>query len=55
LQADPRGPRTSSCGPRAYEGRARAGLWAHYPDPPRIFSAGLRAGPVSQALIAIPN
>jgi len=43
-----------ACGPRAYTGRVRAGLWAHYPDPPRVFSAGLRAEPAGQALIAIP-
>jgi len=55
LQAGPRGPRASPCGPRAYAGQARAGLRAQYPSPPRIFSAGLRAGPAGQALIATPT
>ena len=55
LRAGPRGPRASPCGPRAYAGRACAGLRAQYPGPSRIFSAGLRAGPAGQALIATPN
>jgi len=55
LRAGPRGPRASPCGPRAYAGRARAGLRAQYPGPPRVFFAGLRAGPAGQALIAIPS
>jgi len=37
-----------ACGLRAYAGRVRAGLRAHYPSPPRVFYAG-------RALIAIPN
>jgi len=36
-------------------GLARAGLQAHYLGPPRVFSAGLRAGLTSQTLIAIPT
>jgi len=42
LRAGPRRLRASPCGPQAYAGQARAGLRAHYPGPPRIFSAGLR-------------
>jgi len=48
LRAGPRGP-------RAYAGRARTGLRAHYPGPPRVFYAGLQAEPAGQALIAIPR
>ena len=33
----------------------REPMRAHYPGPPRVFYAGLRAGPAGQALIAIPN
>jgi len=33
----------SPCRSRAYAGRARVGLWAHYPGPPHVFSAGPRA------------
>jgi len=45
-----------ACGPaRAGRGLARAGLRAQYPGPPRIFFAGLQAGPAGQALIAIPS
>jgi len=49
------GPQASPCGPRAYADRARAGLRTQYPGPPRIFSAGLRAGPAGQTLIATPR
>jgi len=40
-----RGPRANPCGPRAYAGWARAGLRAHYPGPPHVFSAGRARGP----------
>jgi len=44
------GLRAGSRGSRAY-----AGLRAHYPSPPCVFSTGLRVGPMSQALIATPS
>jgi len=42
-----------ACGPARADRRPMRG--AHYLGPPRVFSAGLRTGPVGQTLIAIPN
>jgi len=44
------------CGPQASPRRLRvyAGLRAHCPSLPRVFSAGLQVGPTDQALIATP-
>jgi len=47
LQADPRGL-------QAYADRATTGLQALYPDSPRIFFTGLRAGPTGHAQITTP-
>jgi len=47
------GPARADRGPMRVE--PRTGLQAHFPSPPRVFSAGLQAEPAGQALIAIPS